>query len=255
MPARACLPAGNSSQRIDMMSPPGSPQANPAEGRSSQRGRGKRAGATHGWANLSPVERQVVELASRGLSNPDIARGLFMSRNTVKAHLSHAYAKLGLASRTELAQLASRHSRDRHATSDEKSTHLGNVPRASCLSAWISLPDHDSISWTDHDGTRSRRIGRRLDYTMIEAAAGLFARNHGTGARLRHVFSSGVRRDGRTLRTSGPASGMSHHGPGMHTAADRATLPIAGRRPISGLLLSVGHGRPRSRRHDLCYRQ
>ena len=141
------------------------------------------------------------------------------------------------------------------ATSDEKSTHLGNVPRASCLSAWISLSDHDSISWTDHDGTRSRRIGRRLDYTIIEAAAGLFARSHGTGARLRHVFSSGVHRDGRTLRTSGPASGMSHDGPGMHTAADRATLPIAGRRPISGLLPSVGHGRPRSRRHDLCCRQ
>jgi DNA-binding NarL/FixJ family response regulator len=51
----------------------------------------------------------VVELASRGHSNPDIARNLFMSRNTVKAHLSHAYAKLGVANRTELAELAARH--------------------------------------------------------------------------------------------------------------------------------------------------
>ncbi len=80
----------------------------------AQRGRGKRAGATHGWASLSPAERQVAELASQGLSNPDIARGLFMSRNTVKVHLSRAYAKLGVANRTELAGLAARHSHDRH---------------------------------------------------------------------------------------------------------------------------------------------
>ncbi len=72
----------------------------------AQRGRGERASATYGWASLSPVQRQVAELASQGLNNPDIARELFMSRNTVKAHLSHAYAKLGVANRTELARLA-----------------------------------------------------------------------------------------------------------------------------------------------------
>ena len=78
----------------------------------ARRGRGEHADATHGWASLSPVERQVVELASQGLSNPDVARELFISRNTVKAHLSHAYAKLGVANRTELARLATRHSQD-----------------------------------------------------------------------------------------------------------------------------------------------
>jgi DNA-binding CsgD family transcriptional regulator len=79
----------------------------------AQRGRGEHAGAKHGWASLSPVERQVVELASHGLSNPDVARELFISRNTVKVHLSHAYAKLGVANRTELARLATRRSQDR----------------------------------------------------------------------------------------------------------------------------------------------
>jgi predicted ATPase/DNA-binding CsgD family transcriptional regulator len=79
----------------------------------AQRGRGAHAGATHGWASLSPVERQVVELASQGLSNPDIARELFISRNTVKVYLSRAYAKLGVANRTELARLAARHSQAR----------------------------------------------------------------------------------------------------------------------------------------------
>ena len=80
----------------------------------AQRGRGEHADATYGWASLSPVERQVVELASQGRSNPDIARELFISRNTVKAYLSRAYAKLGVANRTELARLAARHSQARH---------------------------------------------------------------------------------------------------------------------------------------------
>ena len=79
----------------------------------AQRGRGQHADATHGWASLSPVERQVVELASQGLSNPDIARELFMSRNTVKVYLSRAYMKLGVANRTELAGLVTRHSQAR----------------------------------------------------------------------------------------------------------------------------------------------
>jgi predicted ATPase/DNA-binding CsgD family transcriptional regulator len=79
----------------------------------AQRGRGKHGDATYGWASLSPVERQVVELASQGLSNPDIARELFISRNTVKVYLSRAYAKLGVANRTELALLVTRHSQAR----------------------------------------------------------------------------------------------------------------------------------------------
>ena len=78
----------------------------------TQRGRGEHASAAHGWASLSPVERQVVDLASHGLNNPNIARELFISRNTVKAHLSHAYRKLGVTNRIELARLASRHGAD-----------------------------------------------------------------------------------------------------------------------------------------------
>jgi predicted ATPase/DNA-binding CsgD family transcriptional regulator len=78
----------------------------------AQRGRGEHASAAHGWASLSPVERQVVDLASLGLNNPNIASELFISRNTVKAHLSHAYAKLGVTNRIELARLAARHGAD-----------------------------------------------------------------------------------------------------------------------------------------------
>jgi DNA-binding CsgD family transcriptional regulator len=72
----------------------------------AQRGRGERPVARRGWDSLSPAEQEVVGLASLGRSNPEIARELFMSRNTVKAHLSHAYIKLGVTNRTELARLA-----------------------------------------------------------------------------------------------------------------------------------------------------
>jgi DNA-binding NarL/FixJ family response regulator len=41
----------------------------------------------------------VLELLSRGLGNRDIARELFVSEATVKSHLSHVYAKLGVDTR------------------------------------------------------------------------------------------------------------------------------------------------------------
>jgi DNA-binding CsgD family transcriptional regulator len=38
------------------------------------------------------------------LSNPEIATALFISRKTVEAHLTCAYRKLGLRSRTQLVR-------------------------------------------------------------------------------------------------------------------------------------------------------
>lgn len=75
----------------------------------ARRARGKRGRPSSGWASLTPTERTVVRLAADGLSNPDIGARLFMSRSTVKAHLSHVYAKLGVSNRTELATVASPH--------------------------------------------------------------------------------------------------------------------------------------------------
>ncbi|HEY2593170.1 MAG TPA: helix-turn-helix transcriptional regulator, partial [Chloroflexota bacterium] len=62
----------------------------------AQRGLGGRASATHGWASLSRAERQVVELASQGLTNPAIARELFMSESAVSKHTAGIFDKLGL---------------------------------------------------------------------------------------------------------------------------------------------------------------
>ncbi|HJW75280.1 MAG TPA: response regulator transcription factor [Thermoleophilia bacterium] len=50
---------------------------------------------------LSTREKEVLRLAARGISNKQIARQLDLSIRTVHAHMSHIFAKLGVASRTE----------------------------------------------------------------------------------------------------------------------------------------------------------
>jgi DNA-binding CsgD family transcriptional regulator len=53
---------------------------------------------------LTASEQRVAELVASGLSNKEIAAQLFVSVYTVEAHLSNAYAKLGVRSRTQLAR-------------------------------------------------------------------------------------------------------------------------------------------------------
>ncbi|MET9494955.1 response regulator transcription factor [Streptomyces sp. NPDC006552] len=50
-------------------------------------------------ATLSAREREVLVLVARGTSNKEIARELFISEATVKTHLTHVYAKLGVKDR------------------------------------------------------------------------------------------------------------------------------------------------------------
>ena len=56
-----------------------------------------------GLEALTTSERRAARMAAEGLSNPEIAQSLFLTRRTVETHLTHVYQKLGIGSREELA--------------------------------------------------------------------------------------------------------------------------------------------------------
>ena len=72
------------------------------------RSRGARLRPATGWPSLTPTEREVVALVAEGLSNPEVADRLFMSRSTVKTHLNHVFAKLGVPPDAASPELAGR---------------------------------------------------------------------------------------------------------------------------------------------------
>jgi DNA-binding CsgD family transcriptional regulator len=71
--------------------------------------RGPRRRPTHGWPALSPTELTVARLVARGMSNPDIAAELLLSRRTVQSHVSSILTKLDVHSRVEIARETMRH--------------------------------------------------------------------------------------------------------------------------------------------------
>ena len=66
-------------------------------------GRPRRRAAV-GADALTAGERRVAEMATEGISNKEIAQSLFVTLRTVEMHLSHAYGKLGIRSRQDLAK-------------------------------------------------------------------------------------------------------------------------------------------------------
>ncbi|OBE94122.1 LuxR family transcriptional regulator [Mycobacterium sp. 852002-10029_SCH5224772] len=58
-----------------------------------------------GWDSLTDSELKVVNLIAQGATNRDVAQQLHLSPHTVKTHVHNAFAKLGITSRAQLAQL------------------------------------------------------------------------------------------------------------------------------------------------------
>ena len=54
---------------------------------------------------LTPQELQVARFVAQGLPTREVAAQLFLSPRTVDFHLRNVFAKLGISSRTQLAQL------------------------------------------------------------------------------------------------------------------------------------------------------
>lgn len=54
--------------------------------------------------SLTPTEQRIAELAATGLSNPEIAGRVYLSRKTVEANLARVYRKLGISSRAQLGR-------------------------------------------------------------------------------------------------------------------------------------------------------
>jgi DNA-binding NarL/FixJ family response regulator len=69
---------------------------------------GEGPAAADGPDVLTPREREVAALLAEGLSNSEIARRLYISTKTASVHVSNILAKLGMASRAEVAAWAVR---------------------------------------------------------------------------------------------------------------------------------------------------
>ena len=62
------------------------------------------AGAGHSGEQLTPQELEIALLVTQGRTNSEVGQAVFLSTRTVEFHLSRAYRKLGVASRTGLTQ-------------------------------------------------------------------------------------------------------------------------------------------------------
>ena len=66
----------------------------------------RRTRASTALERITPAEQEVMRLVAQGLTNVEVAQRLYVSRETVKTHLSHVFNKLGIHSRAEVGARA-----------------------------------------------------------------------------------------------------------------------------------------------------
>lgn len=83
----------------------------------ARRARGSRRRPSGGWESLTPTELTVAGLVVEGMTNPQIGERMFISRGTVKVHLSNILRKLDMSTRAEVAAEAARRATEARADS------------------------------------------------------------------------------------------------------------------------------------------
>jgi DNA-binding CsgD family transcriptional regulator/tetratricopeptide (TPR) repeat protein len=74
--------------------------------------RGPATADDSGIASLTKREREIAELITDRLTNPQIASKLFLSKKTVESHIRNLFVKLGASSRVEVARIVERERRE-----------------------------------------------------------------------------------------------------------------------------------------------
>ena len=96
------MPAGRCCGRWRSRRPPGISWTPTTAARRGPHAKHRRARS--GWDSLTETEIKIATLVEEGLSNPEIAAKLLLSRRTVATHVSHILKKLDVNSRTDIAR-------------------------------------------------------------------------------------------------------------------------------------------------------